>query len=72
MSKQGQSTNDLLTVAEVADILRVDPTTCRRWIKHGILEAISLPHLNTRQAYRIKRETVNKILAQTAQSQEAA
>jgi excisionase family DNA binding protein len=69
MSKQGQNANDLLTVSEVAEILRVDATTCRRWIKHGILEAISLPHVNTRQAYRIKRSTVEAILNK---SQEAA
>jgi excisionase family DNA binding protein len=57
--------NDLLTVAEVADILRVDATTVRRWIKSGALEAISLPHngLGVRNAYRIKRETLEALLA---------
>lgn len=53
---------ELLTVAEVAVILRVDGTTIRRWAKQGALEAVILPHENERQAYRIKRETVNKIL----------
>lgn len=57
--------NDLLTVTEVADILRVDPTTVRRWIKNGVLEAVSLPHKDKRQAYRIKRETVEKLLEST-------
>jgi excisionase family DNA binding protein len=56
--------NDLLTVSEVARILRVDDTTVRRWVKQGALEAIVLPHVNLRQAYRIKRETLNKILAE--------
>ena len=56
--------NDLLTVSEVARILRVDDTTVRRWVKQGALEAIVLPHVNMRQAYRIKRETLNKILAE--------
>lgn len=54
--------SELLTVSEVARILRVDNTTVRRWVKQGILEAISLPHLNERQAYRIKRETLNRVL----------
>jgi excisionase family DNA binding protein len=74
MSKQGQQSQDdqLLTVSEVAEILRVDSTTVRRWIKNGILEAVSLPHVNTRQAYRIKRLTVNAILNRATQAQEAA
>jgi excisionase family DNA binding protein len=54
--------NDLLTVSEVAEILRVDDTTVRRWVKIGALDAVVLPHVNKRQAYRIKRETLNKLL----------
>ena len=54
--------SDLLTVSEVADILRVDDTTVRRWVKQGAREAIVLPHVNERQAYRIKRETLQKLL----------
>ena len=57
--------SELLTVSEVADILRVDNTTVRRWVKQGTFEAVILPHVNTRQAYRIKRETVEKLLGQT-------
>jgi len=53
---------DLLTVREVAKQLRVDDTTVRRWIKNGILEAITLPHRGTRQAYRIRRSTLNALL----------
>ena len=63
---------DLLTVREVAKQLRVDDTTVRRWIKNGVLEAISLPHRGTRQAYRIRRATLNALLAppeRTANSQ---
>jgi excisionase family DNA binding protein len=59
--------SDLLTVSEVAEILRVDGTTVRRWVKQGALEAVILPHMNERQAYRIKRETVNKILKEALQ-----
>ncbi|MBV9616881.1 MAG: helix-turn-helix domain-containing protein [Ktedonobacteraceae bacterium] len=54
--------SDLLTVSEVARILRVDDTTVRRWVKQGALEAVVLPHVNERQAYRIKRATLNKVL----------
>jgi excisionase family DNA binding protein len=54
--------SDLLTVSEVADILRVDDTTIRRWVRLGVLDAVVLPHVNERQAYRIKRETVDKLL----------
>ncbi len=62
---------DLLTIAEVADTLRVDATTVRRWVKQGTLEAIALPHVNERQAYRIKRETLEKLLGQTIHSSSA-
>jgi excisionase family DNA binding protein len=58
--------SDLLTVSEVAQILRVDDTTVRRWVKQGALEAIVLPHVNERQAYRIKRETLDKLLGEEA------
>ena len=55
--------SDLLTVAEVARIFRVDDTTVRRWIKQGALEAVPLPKRGTRQGYRVKRETVDKIFS---------
>lgn len=54
--------SELLTVNEVARTLRVDDTTVRRWIKQGALEAVTLPHLNERMAYRIKRQALDKIL----------
>jgi excisionase family DNA binding protein len=59
--------NELLTVSEVARILRVDDTTVRRWVKQGALEAVILPHVNERQAYRVKREIVEKILQESLQ-----
>jgi excisionase family DNA binding protein len=55
--------NELLTVNEVANILRVDNTTVRRWVKQGALEAVILPHVNDRQSYRIKGETMGRVLA---------
>jgi excisionase family DNA binding protein len=53
---------DLLTVSEVARILRVDDATVRRWVKQGVLEAVVLPHVHSRQVYRIKRETLDRVL----------
>ncbi len=53
---------DLLTVHEVARRLRVDDTTVRRWIKNGVLEAITLPHKGKRQAYRIKQSTLEVLI----------
>jgi excisionase family DNA binding protein len=57
---------ELLTVREVARRLRVDDTTVRRWIKHGTLEAVSLPHTGKRQAYRVRRSTIDTLLSQPA------
>lgn len=54
--------SDLLTVQEVADLLKVDDTTVRRWIKGGAMEAVTLPHLNKRHAYRVRRDTIDRIL----------
>lgn len=59
---------DLLTVSEVAGMLRVDDTTVRRWIQQGALEAVILPHVNERQAYRIRRETLEKLLTEPVAS----
>ena len=58
--------SELLTVHEVAQTLRCDDTTIRRWVKQGVLEAVVLPHQNKRQAYRIKRATLDKLLETTA------
>lgn len=62
MEKQN---DELLTVREVARRLRVDDTTVRRWIKHGTLEAVSLPHVGKRQAYRVRRSTIDLLLSQS-------
>jgi excisionase family DNA binding protein len=60
-----QVTSELLTVSEVADILRVDATTVRRWVKNDVLKAVVLPHVNRRQSYRVRRDTLNKVLEGT-------
>jgi excisionase family DNA binding protein len=57
---------DLLTVREVAEQLRVDDTTVRRWIKGGVLEAVPLPHRGLRQAYRIRRSTLETLLSSSS------
>jgi excisionase family DNA binding protein len=68
MSNKGHQheQDGLLTVSEVAEILRVDSTTVRRWLKAGILEAVSLPHVGKRESYRIKRSVVDAILNRSA------
>ncbi len=58
--------SELMTVSEVARILRVDDTTVRRWVKLGVLDAVVLPHVNERHGYRIKRETLDKLLQATS------
>jgi len=61
-TEQVPETHDkLLTVAEVARRLRVDDTTVRRWIKNGVLDAIVLPHVRTRLAYRIRQSTLDDL-----------
>ena len=66
MTQNATVTSDLLTVREVAQQLRCDDTTIRRWVKAGALEAVVLPHQNKRQAYRIKRSTFEAILNSVA------
>ncbi len=50
---------DLLTVREVAEILRVSPLTIKRWGKRGKLPAI---RINSRGDRRYKKEAVLWIL----------
>ena len=54
--------DELLTVFEVAHVLRVDETTVRRWVTNGVLDAVILPHKGNRHSYRIKRSVVTTIL----------
>lgn len=46
---------DLLTVREVADLLRVSPLTIKRWGKRGKLPAI---RINSRGDRRYRKESV--------------
>jgi excisionase family DNA binding protein len=54
---------ELLTIGEVARELRVDTTTVRRWITTGALEAIALPYQGKRRGYRVKKRTLDALLA---------
>lgn len=53
---------DLLTVREVADILRVSPLTIKRWGKRGKLPPI---RINSRGDRRYKKEAVLWLLGMT-------
>ena len=53
---------DLLTVKEVADVLRVSPLTIKRWGKRGKLPAI---RINSRGDRRYKKEAVLWLLGIT-------
>lgn len=57
-----QQNEELLTIQEVAEQLRVDDTTVRRWVKNGALAAIALPHGGDRQVFRVRRSDVEKLL----------
>lgn len=62
-----EQTDDLLTVVEVAKHLRVDPTSVRRWIHEGHLDAIRLPGNGKYTKFRIKRETLERIVGKKEQ-----
>ncbi len=50
---------DLLTIREVADLLRVSPLTIKRWGKKGKLPAI---RINSRGDRRYKKDVVLHLL----------
>jgi excisionase family DNA binding protein len=50
---------DLMTIAEVADLLRVSPLTIKRWGKKGKLPAI---RINSRGDRRYKKEVVLAVI----------
>ncbi len=57
---------DLLTVREVAEILRVSPLTIKRWGKRGKLPAI---RINSRGDRRYKKEAVLYLLGIQAKTE---
>lgn len=56
---------DLLTVREVAEVLRVSPLTIKRWGKRGKLPAI---RINSRGDRRYKKEAVLWLLGITEEN----
>ena len=58
---------DLLTVREVADLLRVSPLTIKRWGKRGKLPAI---RINSRGDRRYKKEAVLWLLGINPEGEE--
>lgn len=50
---------DLLTISEVAELLRVSPLTIKRWGKKGKLPAI---RINSRGDRRYKKEVVLQLI----------
>ena len=57
---------DLLTVREVAELLRVSPLTIKRWGKRGKLPAI---RINSRGDRRYKKEAVLWLLGMQEQGE---
>lgn len=51
---------DLLTVQEVAKILRISESTVRRWVRNGILTASSIG--GPKQHYRFERRTLREMI----------
>ena len=60
---------DLLTVREVAELLRVSPLTIKRWGKRGKLPAI---RINSRGDRRYKKESVLWLLGINPDDQASA
>ncbi|QSM88763.1 helix-turn-helix DNA binding protein [Mycobacterium phage prophi91-3] len=54
----------LFTTSEVADRLRVDSSTIRKWVAKGQLKAITLPGGH----HRFRLEDVEALLAETSKS----
>jgi excisionase family DNA binding protein len=51
--------DELMTVAEVAALLKISEVTVRRWIVQGELSAVKLPG---RGIYRVRRSVIDRLL----------
>jgi len=58
MPNEATPNEELLTVDEVAEIMKVDPRTVRNYINSGELAVFMV---GTRE-YRVRRETLNKFI----------
>lgn len=50
------------TVREVANKLRVHPSTVKRWILRGSLDAVALPGKGIRQRFIVRTYSVDSLL----------
>ena len=57
---------DLMTIREVADLLRVSPLNIKRWGKKGKLPAI---RINSRGDRRYKKEVITRLLGVVTEEQ---
>jgi hypothetical protein len=67
-TQANEKASPYLKVAEVARLLRVNPTTVRSWIVKGLLDATPLPHRGKRQEYRITSEALDRAIGKTNQA----
>jgi len=61
---------ELLTASEVAEILRVDSATVRKWATEGVIPAVRI-HSGQRM-YRFRREDVERLLTPAAEDEAGA
>jgi hypothetical protein len=67
-TQANEKASSYLKVAEVARLLRVNPTTVRSWIVKGLLDATPLPHRGKRQEYRITPAALDRAIGKTNQA----
>lgn len=63
---------EFMTVRELANLLRVNETTVRRWIGHGNLEALLLPGTGKHKTYRIPRSSIEQMINQSQSQTEGS
>lgn len=67
VGEQAVSENRLLTVKEVAERLRVNPETVRRWLRQGRLRGVLMG--GDRGGYRISENEMRRITSPEFQSE---
>jgi excisionase family DNA binding protein len=58
-SQQSELMSQLMNINEVAHLLHVHPTSVRRWLKSGALEAF---RIGPKGSFRFKRESILKFI----------
>ncbi|GAC1662327.1 MAG: hypothetical protein PVS3B3_33450 [Ktedonobacteraceae bacterium] len=58
--------DELMTMQEVAQILRMDEATVRRWARSGIIDVIELPRVKKNTRYRMRRTAFDAMLNNTS------